>query len=149
MGEISLIAGELIDDHSPQEGTVVAQELAADILGIELSFDIKSASGYVLSLHGNYYEYCEGVHVSPSFQCDASLGHPVVLCYDEDNGKVWLELDRLHGEDTSSLEEAKAGIRAWGIHRCNSWDDYNGYVQSLGDDAMESAYHNEEGMTLC
>ena len=40
-------------------------------------------------------------------------------------------------------------IRAWGIHRCNSWDDYNGYVQSLGDDAMESAYHNEEGMTLC
>ena len=26
---------------------------------------------------------------------DASLGHPVVLCYDEDNGKVWLEPDRL------------------------------------------------------
>ena len=149
VGEITVYAGELIDDNSPQEGTAVAQELAADIMGIELSFNINSASGYVLSLLGNYYEYCEGVHVSPSFQCDASLGHPAVLCYDEDNGKVWLELDRLHGEDTSSLEEAKAGIRAWGIHRCNSWDDYNGYVQSLGDDAMESAYHNEEGMTLC
>lgn len=149
VGEISFIAGELIDDNSPQEGTAVAQELAADIMGIELSFDINSASGYVLSLLGNYYEYCEGVHVSPSFQCDASLGHPVVLCYDEDNGKVWLELDRLHGEDTSSLEEAEANIRAWGVHRCNSWDDYNGYVYSLGDDAMESAYHNEEGMTLC
>lgn len=149
VGEISFIAGELIDDNSPQEGTAVAQELAADIIGIELSFDINSASGYVLSLLGNYYEYCEGVHVSPSFQCDASLGHPAVLCYDEDNGKVWLELDRLHGEDTSSLEEAEPNIRAWGVHRCNSWDDYNGYVYSLGDDAMESAYHNEEGMTLC
>ena len=62
---------------------------------------------------------------------------------------MWLELDRLHGEDTDTPEEAIAGIRAWGVHRCNSWDDYNGYVYSLGDDAMESAYHNEEGMTLC
>ena len=56
VGEISFIAGELIDDNSPQEGTAVAQELAADIMGIELSFDINSASGYVLSLLGNYYE---------------------------------------------------------------------------------------------
>lgn len=54
VGEISFIAGELIDDNSPQEGTAVAQELAADIIGIELSFDINSASGYVLSLLGNY-----------------------------------------------------------------------------------------------
>ena len=149
MGEISFIAGELIDDNSPQEGTAVAQELAADIIGMNLAFDVNSASGYVLSLLGNYYEYCEGVHVSPSFRCDASLGHPVILCYDEDNGKVWLEMYPLMDEDDDMYEDIKNSIQAWGVHRCNSWDDFNGYVQSLGDDAMESAYHNEEGMTLC
>ena len=68
---------------------------------------------------------------------------------DEDNGKVWLEPDRLQDNDSGTLEEAVANIRAWGVHHCGSWDDYNGYVQCLGDDAMESAYHNEEGMTLC
>ena len=62
---------------------------------------------------------------------------------------MWLELDRLHGEDTSSLEEAKAGIHAWGVHRCNSWDDFNGYVQCLGENAMEAAYYDEGGMTMC
>ena len=46
VGEISFIAGELIDDNSPQEGTAAAQELAADIMGIELSFNVNSASGY-------------------------------------------------------------------------------------------------------
>ena len=50
VGEISFIAGELIDDNSPREGTAAAQELAADILGIDLTFDVNSASGYVLSL---------------------------------------------------------------------------------------------------
>ena len=149
VGEISFAAGELIDDNTPRDGTAAAQELAADILGIDLTFDVSSASGYVLSLFGNYYEYCEGVHVSPPFRCDASLGHPVVLCYDEDNGKVWLEPDRLQDNDSGTLEEAVANIRAWGVHRCDSWDDYNGYVHCLGDDAMESACHNGEGMTPC
>ena len=149
VGEISFAAGELIDDNTPRDGTAAAQELAADILGIDLTFDVNSASGYVLSFLGNYYEYCEGVHVSPPFRCDASLGHPVVLCYDEDNGKVWLEPDRLQDNDSGTLEEAVANIRAWGVHRCDSWDDYNGYVHCLGDDAMESACHNGEGMTQC
>ena len=149
VGEISFAAGELIDDNTPRDGTAAAQELAAGILGIDLTFDVSSASGYVLSLLGNYYEYCEGVHVSPPFRCDASLGHPVVLCYDEDNGKVWLEPDRLQDNDSGTLEEAVANIRAWGVHRCDSWDDYNGYVHCLGDDAMESACHNGEGMTQC
>ena len=79
VGEISIVAGEDIDGNIPKEGTLEAQELAADIMGIKLAFDIVSASGYVLSTHGNYYEYCEGVHISQSFQCDQSLGHPVVL----------------------------------------------------------------------
>jgi dissimilatory sulfite reductase (desulfoviridin) alpha/beta subunit len=47
------------------------------------------------------------------------------------------------------LEKVENSIRAWGIHPCESWDDYNSYVQCLGDDAMETAYYDEEGMTMC
>ena len=82
-----------IDDNSPKDGTANAQELAADILGVDLDFDLNTRSGYVVSLLGNYYEYCEGVH-GRLFSIVMSFGQPVVLCYDEDNGKVWLELDR-------------------------------------------------------
>ena len=49
VGQISMIAGEAIDGIIPKEGTAAAQELAADIMGIKLAFDIDSASGYVLS----------------------------------------------------------------------------------------------------
>lgn len=116
VGQISMIAGEEIDGIIPKEGTAEAQELAADIMGIKLAFDIDSASGYVLSTHGNYYEYCEGVHVSQSFQCDRSLGHPVVLCYDFDNSKVWLEMYPLLNEDDDMYEDIKNSIQAWGVH---------------------------------
>ena len=148
-GEISVIAGEVINANLPQEGTCEAQKLAADIMGIDLVFDLNDASGYVPSLHGDYYEYCEGVHISPSFQCDVSIGHPVVLCYDEDNGKIWMESYRTIGEDLTKLQEAEKQIHAWGIHPCQSWDDYNGYVQCLGEDAMAVAFHEEGDITLC
>lgn len=41
-----MIAGEEIDGIISKEGTAEAQELAADIMGIKLAFDIDSASGY-------------------------------------------------------------------------------------------------------
>lgn len=99
VGEITVCAGELIDDNSPQYGSATAQELAADILGLNLDFDLNTGSGYVVSLLGNYYEYCEDVRISQAFQCDVSLGCPVVLCYDEDHGKVWLERSPIFGEN--------------------------------------------------
>ena len=64
VGEITVCAGELIDDNSPQYGSATAQELAADILGLNLDFDLNTGSGYVVSLLGNYYEYCEDVRIS-------------------------------------------------------------------------------------
>ena len=140
--------GETMDEYTPREGTYEAQLLAADIKKIDLVFDIESASGYVPSIDGSIMEYCEGVHVSQSFQCDASLGHPVVLCYDFDNEKVWLQMYPLLDEEDDMFERIDDSIRAWGIHPCKSWDDYNSYVQCLGDDAMEAAYHQEGGMTL-
>ena len=149
VGSFSIVAGEIIDATVPKDGTFEAQELAADIMGIDLKFNLDYACGYGLSLHGTYYEYCEGVHVSQSFQCDQSLGHPVVLCYDFDNSKVWLEMYPLLDEDDDMYEDIKNSIQAWGIHPCESWDDFNSYVQCLGEDAMEAAYYDEGGMTMC
>ena len=149
VGEISICAGEDFAGRIPKDNTYDAQELAADVMGVKLAFDIESASGYVRKIDANLYEYCEGVHVSQSFQCDASLGHPVVLCYDFDNSKVWLEMYPLLDEDDEMYEDIKNSISAWGVHPCESWDDFNSYVQCLGDDAMEAAYYDEGGMTMC
>lgn len=148
-GAISFTAGEVIEANLPKDGTLEAQEFAADVMGIKLEFDIDSASGYVRMIDKNLFEYCEGVHVSQSFQCDQSLGHPVVLCYDFDNEKVWLERYPLLDEDDDMLQPIVDSIKAWGIHPCSSWDEFNTYVQCLGEDAMEVAYHDEGGMKMC
>lgn len=147
-GAISYESGEITETNIPHPGTLEAQKFAADVMGIELRFYQEYGYGYVLSVEGDCYEYCEGVNISPSFQCDQSLGHPVVLCYDEDNCKVWLEGYRLHEIDNTQAQAVKDSIRAWGIHSCESWDEYNSYVQCLGDDAIQVAYHEDEGMTL-
>lgn len=147
-GYISYEAGEVTETNFPTPGTLEAQKFAAEIMCLDLNFYPENGYGYVMSVEGDCYEYCEGVHVSQAFQCDQSLGHPVVLCYDFDNEKVWLEGYRLHELNESQAQMVKDSIRAWGIHPCQSWDDFNSYVQSLGDNAMEAAYHNEEGMTL-
>ena len=149
VGEITFSGGEDIDGRIPKGGTFEAQELAADIMGYALAFDVQSGTGFTLALNAHHYEYTEGAHVSSAFQCDISLGHPVALCYDTDNGKVWLEVIHGENEDFERLGEVENSIKAWGIHPCDSWDDFNSYVQCLGDDAMEAAYYDERGITMC
>ena len=150
VGEITVCAGELIDDNSPQYGSATAQELAADILGLNLDFDLNTGSGYVVSLLGNYYEYCEDVRISQAFQCDVSLGCPVVLCYDEDHGKVWLERSPIFGENEEKLDEVENSIREWGVHSCRSLDEFNQYLRCLDPDAGFTEQYPESGdMSLC
>ena len=150
VGTITLCAGEMIDDDSPREGSAEAQELAADILGLNLDFDLNTGSGYVVSLLGNYYEYCEDVRISQAFQCDVSLGCPVVLCYDEDHGKVWLERSPIFGENEEKLDEVENSIRAWGVHSCRSMEEYNQYLRCLGEDPEITEQFVEDGsITLC
>lgn len=149
VGEVSFCSGEVIDWHVPDGGTLEAQELAADIMGYALEFDVETGNGFTRALDGSRYDYTESAHVSSPFQCDVSLGHLVALCYDSDNEKVWLEVVYGEKEDTKHLDEVQKSIRAWGIHPCDSWEDYNSYVQCLGDDAMEMAYHEDGGQEMC
>lgn len=150
VAEFELSASECVRLNQPTGGSLEAQKLAADILGIELKYDIERNYGFAPSLHGDYYEYCEGAYVSPSFQCDQSLGHPAVLCYDKDEGKVWLEMYPLLDEEDDMYKDIENSIKAWGVHSCRSFDDFNGYLKSLGEDAYQSAYYEEtEGMSLC
>ena len=50
VGEISICEGEDFTGRIPKENTYEAQELAAEVMGVKLAFDIESASGYVLQL---------------------------------------------------------------------------------------------------
>ncbi len=145
VGEISFAAGEDINGRVLQDCTYEAQLLAADILGVDLKFDIAEGSGFVPSLQGDHYDYCSGVYASESFQCDAFFGHPVVLCYDEDHSKVWLEY-----ENEESLANAEKSTLSWGVHPCRSWDEFNEYLKELGDEAYRTACYEEDGsMELC
>lgn len=150
VGELEMLDSECIWSNYPKGGTLEAQELAADILGVELKYDIKYNHGFVPAVRGDHYEYCEDAYVSQLFDCDASLGHPAVLCYDRENGKVWLEMYPLLDEEDDMYKDIENSIRAWGVHSCQSFDDFNGYLKSLGEDAYQSAYHEEtEDMSLC
>ena len=104
----------------------------------------------MVSLLGNYYEYCEDVRISQAFQCDVSLGCPVVLCYDEDHGKVWLERSPIFGENEEKLDEVENSIREWGVHSCRSSDEFNQYLRCLDPDAGFTEQYPESGdMSLC
>ena len=56
VGEISICAGEDFAGRIPKDNTYDAQELAADVMGVKLAFDIESASGYVRKIDANLYE---------------------------------------------------------------------------------------------
>ena len=104
----------------------------------------------MVSLLGNYYEYCEDVRISQAFQCDVSLGCQVVLCYDEDHGKVWLERSPIFGENEEKLDEVENSIRSWGVHSCRSLDEFNQYLRCLDPDAGFTEQYLESGdMSLC
>lgn len=58
VGEISIMAGEDFYGNIPKDNTFEAQEMAADIMGFKLEFDIESASGYVRMIDKNLFQYC-------------------------------------------------------------------------------------------
>ena len=57
VGEISICAGEDFDGRIPKDNTYEAQELAADVMGKKLAFDIESASGYVRKIDRQVSSY--------------------------------------------------------------------------------------------
>jgi len=85
------------------------------------------------------------IYSGPDFQCDATDGFPTVLCYDLADNKAWLEpAPAFDDEDDSQCQECIEACRAWGHRFCESWEDYNGLLESLGEEAYENAVEIED-----
>ena len=90
------------------------------------------------------------IYTSPDFQCDHTGGYPTSLCVNWDKGKAWLQLnDNIdpNGADVAKYEQHCADF---GIRDCNSIEQFNQIVSSLGEDAKESAtlYEDDEDFEL-
>jgi len=80
------------------------------------------------------------IHTSPDFQCGATDGFPTVLCYDLADHQAWLEPSpALYDEDDPLCQDCIEACRIWGLRPCESWEDYNNLLKSIGDEAYENA----------
>lgn len=83
------------------------------------------------------------IYTSLDFQCDQTGGYPTSLCVNWDKGKAWLELN-----ETLCCEEDVSGYQQlcaeFGIHDCNTVNDFNNILNSLGEDARQTAFLPDE-----
>lgn len=83
------------------------------------------------------------IYTSLYFQCDQTGGYPTLLCVNWDKGKAWLQLNEslCYDEDVSGYQQLCA---EFGIHDCNTVDDFNNILNSLGEDARQTAFLPDE-----
>ncbi len=86
------------------------------------------------------------IDTTGDFQCDQTGGCPTVLNVCWEKGKAWLSLlDRMMEsvENKSYYEQRCAD---WGIRNCNSIEELNALLESLGEDAYSYALPTEESI---
>lgn len=93
-----------------------------------------------------------GIHISPDFQCDQTLGYPTSLCVSWEQEKAWLMPNEnmfSHLSDDLAQDVLNA-CAEYGIHRCVDSEDFNNLVRGLGQDAVDNAMlpDEEEYLTL-
>ena len=79
------------------------------------------------------------VHISPDFQCDQTSGYPTVLAWNKDNGTAILQPAPVFDDDSKESKQCLRECADWGVHPCASWEDYNGLLESIGEDAYYNA----------
>lgn len=80
------------------------------------------------------------IDVSQDFQCDQTGGVPTSLCACWEIGLVWLAPNLSMVDKTVDLQRVYAKCADFGFVQCNSIEDYNDILKSLGDDAYDTAY---------
>jgi hypothetical protein len=94
------------------------------------------------------------LYTSQDFQCDQTSGYPTVLVWNQDDGVAILQPAPAFDDDSEDAKQCIRECAEWGIHSCTSWEDFNGLLESIGEDAVRNAYvpddEDEEfgGMTL-
>ncbi len=79
------------------------------------------------------------IYVSPDFQCDQTGGFPTSLCSCWEEGRAWLALNESMVDDEIGAEPYRMMCADYGFKPCWDSDDFNRLLESLVEDAIQSA----------
>ena len=82
------------------------------------------------------------------FQCEQTLGFPAFLNIHWNSGTAWLSLNEHLIDENTDITEYEQACIDWGIRDCNSIEEFNSLLKSLGKEAYEYALPIEETMEL-
>ncbi len=87
---------------------------------------------------------------SYDFQCNATGGWPTSLTWNHAEGKAWLAPNDSMDCDSAHFETAMKACERFGIRTCESVEDFNAILDSLGEDARQcKLYEENEEQDLC
>jgi hypothetical protein len=144
VGEITYQEGEAIEYDVPSGGSKEAYEMAAEIIGVDLSeYELyySQTKGSYVNREDLAWEDMEtngNVHIGADFYCQQTDEFPTYLYYDTAIGVAWLELsqgtvDGYHedGQDDTA-ERCHQLCKDWGVRVCDSMEDYDALLAGLG-----------------
>jgi len=145
VGEIQYQGGEELGRDIPDAHSKEAYEMAADIMDVSLSdYDL------YYNEEAGTYKYrdpdeeqdetisIDELHISPDFQCDQTGGYPTVLVWNQENGTAILQPAPAYDNDSAEAGQCIRDCADWGVQPCDSWEDYNELLESLGEDAAQN-----------
>lgn len=80
------------------------------------------------------------------FQSDITHGFPTILNVNWNTGKAWLSLNESMIDGNMDVEEYEQACADWGIHNCDSIEEFNSLLESLGRDASAYVLPSEESI---
>ena len=84
------------------------------------------------------------------FQCDQTGGWPTCLMWNRAEGKAWLAPNDHMDDNELYYEKAMRDCEKFGIRICESVEDFNTILDTLGDNAKEcKIYEETEDVDLC
>ena len=77
------------------------------------------------------------------FQCDETGGWPTCLMWNRAEGKAWLAPNDNLGDNDQYYEKAMCACENFGIRSCESVDDFNRILDSLGENAQQCKIYDK------
>lgn len=92
----------------------------------------------------------DDTEASFEFQCDQTGGWPTCLMWNRAECKAWLAPNDHLCDNEQYYERAMRACEEFGIRTCESIEEFNEILDSLGDDAKQCKIHEEsEDVDLC
>ena len=77
------------------------------------------------------------------FQCDETCGWPTCLMWNRAEGKAWLASNDNLGDNDPYYEKSMRACENFGIRSCESVDDFNRILDSLGENAQQCKIYDK------